>query len=83
MNPDAGAWALELTGVEMNLNRCVHVLSLQQMVRLLTPEYSHMLENQHDAGVDAQMARLVYMALLERALPYLKANPEAPVRTAP
>ncbi len=40
------------------------------MVILLAPQYLPMIDNHHDAGADAQMARLIYVALLRRAQSY-------------
>ena len=72
MNADVGKWTLECAGVDFDVRKSMHVLGLKRMVQLATPQFSAMLEDHHDAGVDAQIARLIYVALLCRARPYMR-----------
>ena len=40
---------------------------LRRILPLLLPEKARILENHHDAGTDAEMTRLVYIAALKLA----------------
>ncbi len=72
MNADVGKWTLECAGVDFDVRKSMHVLGLKRMVQLATPQFLAMLEDHHDAGVDAQIARLIYVGLLCRARPYMR-----------
>ena len=72
MNPDVGRWTLECAGKEFGPQNTMHTLGLKRMVILVAPQYLPMIENHHDAGADAQMARLIYVALLRRAQSHAK-----------
>ena len=73
MNPDVGRWTLECAGKETGPPTAMHVLGLKSMVILVAPEFLSMIKDHHDAGADAQMARLIYVALLCRARPHMQA----------
>ena len=76
MNPDAGRWMLECIGEPCN-ERKMTTLALERMVRMTVPQYLPMLRGHHDAAVDAQLARLVYVSLLCRARPYMRGGQTA------
>ena len=42
-------------------------MRLKRILPLLLPEKARILENHHDAGTDAEMTRLVYIAALKLA----------------
>jgi len=67
MDFEVGRWVLTCSGSEVGPQSAKHCLGLKNIVRYLLPERFVMLDQHHDAGVDAQLTRLVYAALLERA----------------
>jgi DNA polymerase III epsilon subunit-like protein len=70
MNPIAGRWLLESAGQEVGPPTAKHTLRLGTMLRLLLPDDTGILQKKHDAGADAQMTRLVYIALFARSRPW-------------
>ena len=54
-------------GKEVGPPTAKHTLGLKVMARLLAPEASVLIDQHHDAGSDAQVARLIYIALVKRA----------------
>jgi hypothetical protein len=66
MNPMLGRWLLEASGAEFGLPTAQHALGLPDVLRLLAPEHTCLLQRARDASCDAQTARWVYMALVDR-----------------
>jgi len=64
MNPMVGRWLTERSGQEVGPTTRMHTLSLDAMLRLVLPEKVGIIAKKHDAGADAEMARLIYLALL-------------------
>ena len=69
MNHVVGRWLLECSGSEVGPPMVHHTLRLDVMLRLLLPQHSAMLAEWHDARADAQMTRLIYVAMLSRLQP--------------
>lgn len=66
MNPVVGRWLLQELGHEVGPPQKQHTLQLDWMLRQLVPQKSDLVNRRHDAGADAQMTRLIYLALLQR-----------------
>ena len=68
MDPDVGAWVQACRGRDVQRGEDGRqALSLAKAVNLLVPKdeaTQHLLQNAHTAGADAQLHRLVYIALL-------------------
>ena len=69
MNHVVGRWLQECLGQEVGPQTAKHALRLEDMLRCLYPQGEQLLAKRHDAGADAEMVRLVYIALLARARP--------------
>ncbi len=69
MNPLVGRWLLQHSGREVGPPTKQHTLSLDTMMPLLAPKHVHLFADRHDAGADAQMTRLIYIALLRHLKP--------------
>jgi len=67
MNPEAGRWLLQRAGQDVGPATVQHTLGLLRMVRLAGLWRDDLLARHHDAACDAQLTRLVYMSLLQRA----------------
>ena len=73
MNPSVGRWLKECSGEEVGPSTTQHVLGLKDTLNRLLPkggddsrkEFQH-----HAADDDAQMTRLIYLALLTRTRPW-------------
>ena len=66
MSPVVGRWLLQDAGHEVGPPQKQHTLQLDWMLRELVPQKSDLVSQRHDAGADAQMTRLIYVALLRR-----------------
>ena len=66
MNPVAGQWVLESSGQEVGPPSTNHTKALDFMMGHLLPDRAAILKKKHDAGADAIMTRLIYIALLAR-----------------
>jgi len=67
MDFEVGRWVLTCSGNEVGPPSAKHCLGLENIVRRVLPDHCAMLGKHHDAGIDAQLTRLIYAALLERA----------------
>ncbi len=67
MDFEVGRWVLTCSGSEVGPPTAKHCLGLKNIVRRLLPERCAMLNKHHDAGVDAQLTRMVYVKILECA----------------
>ena len=68
MNPEMGRWLALCEGGEDKGPAWKPIISLKNMVRKLFPEEEadSLLAEHHEAGADANMARLVYLTLADR-----------------
>ena len=62
-----GRWLVERSGEEVGPPTRQHTLSLDVMLRLLLPEKAATIAKKHDAGADAEMTRLIYIAAVKLA----------------
>ena len=67
MDPLLGRWVLLYKGQQVGAPYVNHTMRLKRILQLLLPEKARILENHHDAGTDAEMTRLVYVAALKLA----------------
>ncbi len=67
MDYEVGRWVRLCCGEEVGPPTAKHCLGLNDIVRRLLPKSDALMCERHDAGADAQLTRLVYIALLERA----------------
>ena len=62
-----GRWVLLCKGQQVGAPYVHHTMRLKRILPLLLPEKAMILKNHHDAGTDAEMTRLVYVAALKLA----------------
>ena len=62
-----GRWVLLCKGQQVGAPYVHHTMRLKRILPLLLPDKARILENHHDAGTDAEMTRLVYIAALKLA----------------
>ena len=67
MDPLLGRWVLLCKGQQVGAPYVHHTMRLKRILPLLLPDKARILENHHDAGTDAEMTRLVYIAALKLA----------------
>ena len=67
MDPIVGRWLRQCMGKDVGPETATHTVPLDEMFGGLHPENTTLLKKRHDAGADAEMAWLVYAALLLRA----------------
>ena len=67
MNPPMGRWLKQCAGHDVGPETKQHILGLTYMTRLLGLCPDSFQKRHHDAEHDANMTRLIYTALLERA----------------
>ena len=69
MNPGVGRWLLMCSGEDVGPETKQHTLGLDVMMRRLglTRQYPNLTQQHHSAASDAQMTRLLYAAILDRA----------------
>ena len=73
MNPHAGRWIAECSGVDVGPTTKQHTLGLDALLKIsgfIPTEYSRFLRDKikrHRAQFDAEISRLVYVALLKHA----------------
>ena len=64
MSPVAGRWLREACGLEVGAPTSQHCLPLKLMTQILAPSLLELLaKKHHEAGVDAQITRSLYLAL--------------------
>ena len=68
MTPLVGRWLREASGEDLGQPTTQHVLGLQDTLSRLLPDVTRKLRH-HVAEDDAEMTRLIYLALLRRAAP--------------
>ena len=67
MDPALGRWVLLCKGQQVGAPYVHHTMRLKRILPLLLPDKARILENHHDAGTDAEMTRLVYIAAVKLA----------------
>ena len=64
MDPGVGRWALASCGDEVGPPQTQHCLGLKRTARRTLLEGDALLQNRHDAGIDAKITFLGYKKLL-------------------
>lgn len=65
MDPEIGRWARTCFGKEAGPETSKPIVGLKQMMHWFVPGGGPLVAKHHDAGADAQMHRLLYIALLD------------------
>ena len=76
MDPSLGRWLKLCLGEQVGEPWVGHTLRLDKIFRQLFPNKGDILKNQHDAGYDAIMTRMIYVEALRRARELTNPSPD-------